>query len=681
MLKKIENTRYLKNISKLIEEKPSYGFTNLIDDINQNQYESIKDKQMELLQTFDINALNRMWYLFNYKPKEYNDKREKYRDKIANAIIYLADYFSDNKKEMILDSIGTFIKRRFEHFKSEKNIQAYSYFYELKFAEKIVSHSKYSKILIELCSRWLNQKKIYTYQIEQKDLNLITKILTQYKEESLQAIYSLIYFYTQEWPILTYSYESIEEIYNIINYFSKKGEKPEVVIPALIETLLPIYIQPPEFIKKYSELIKVKRFNINTLKKYQEIMLNSIFNYKKKAVPILFDIVEKNKKSSSKIKHLRIDFVYKKLFSKANRFGYRDFNELENDYLKNKRRKEREARKLEKMKEAPKYIIQGNNHFLNCKFENALKSYKKALKLDSKNIEAIEGLEKTERKLIDLLSPKVNEYLKRVEELLERGEIEKSENLLSETRKLSLSISKLKKPIDECKKLISKKKKLIENEIKREENEKEKRIDFLIKEGNKLFNIDKLEETLLIYKEVLDIMPEHSEALEKIDSIKEKQLYRIHVRQIVNDIRYNIPITITRIAELANAPEKEIKKILNNLLNEKLVQGELLNIENVFIKHEMKMNDSIKNLTCYFCGNPINKEDNICSGCGEKVVYCSVCKLNINFGEDTAKCPLCERFAHITHLQEWVKTQGKCPCCLQEIPIEGVVPVTKQLKK
>jgi hypothetical protein len=32
-------------------------------------------------------------------------------------------------------------------------------------------------------------------------------------------------------------------------------------------------------------------------------------------------------------------------------------------------------------------------------------------------------------------------------------------------------------------------------------------------------------------------------------------------------------------------------------------------------------------------------------------------------------------------LQEWVKTQGKCPVCLQEMPVEGIVPVIQKLKK
>jgi len=42
---------------------------------------------------------------------------------------------------------------------------------------------------------------------------------------------------------------------------------------------------------------------------------------------------------------------------------------------------------------------------------------------------------------------------------------------------------------------------------------------------------------------------------------------------------------------------------------------------------------------------------------------------------------LCEAIGHLDHMQEWVKTSGKCPQCLQSIPIEGIVPLDTNEEK
>ena len=88
-----------------------------------------------------------------------------------------------------------------------------------------------------------------------------------------------------------------------------------------------------------------------------------------------------------------------------------------------------------------------------------------------------------------------------------------------------------------------------------------------------------------------------------------------------------------------------------------------------------------KTYSCYYCGEPNEKNDLLCSKCNEKILFCSVCKLQIVFGETIGKCSLCDSISHLNHFQEWVKTQGKCPNCLQELPIEGIVPITDDVKK
>ena len=85
-----------------------------------------------------------------------------------------------------------------------------------------------------------------------------------------------------------------------------------------------------------------------------------------------------------------------------------------------------------------------------------------------------------------------------------------------------------------------------------------------------------------------------------------------------------------------------------------------------------------KHNTCYWCGVPIEKDQRFCPECGETILRCSVCKLPISFGEEIGKCSLCETKGHLVHLQEWVKTNGKCPHCLQQIPLEGIVKIVEE---
>ncbi len=83
-----------------------------------------------------------------------------------------------------------------------------------------------------------------------------------------------------------------------------------------------------------------------------------------------------------------------------------------------------------------------------------------------------------------------------------------------------------------------------------------------------------------------------------------------------------------------------------------------------------------KEYICYFCGNPIEVETKTCPSCHNNVIHCNVCKLPITFGQEVGKCSLCEVKGHLSHLHEWVKIKGKCPSCLQKLPVEGVVPIS-----
>jgi hypothetical protein len=88
-----------------------------------------------------------------------------------------------------------------------------------------------------------------------------------------------------------------------------------------------------------------------------------------------------------------------------------------------------------------------------------------------------------------------------------------------------------------------------------------------------------------------------------------------------------------------------------------------------------KIAETEKYYSCFYCGFPVERTSKVCPECKKPIEKCAVCKLPISFGDDIGKCSLCEAKGHLSHMQEWVKTQGKCPVCLQKLPIEGIVPI------
>ncbi|MBK5112659.1 MAG: hypothetical protein JJE41_03450 [Candidatus Heimdallarchaeota archaeon] len=90
--------------------------------------------------------------------------------------------------------------------------------------------------------------------------------------------------------------------------------------------------------------------------------------------------------------------------------------------------------------------------------------------------------------------------------------------------------------------------------------------------------------------------------------------------------------------------------------------------------------EKTKYYACYFCGEPLERETTICTACEKDILICIVCKLPISFGDELGKCSLCEGLAHYVHFHEWIKVMVYCPNCSKNIPIEGIVPITEQLK-
>ncbi|MHA1556105.1 MAG: hypothetical protein ACTSPM_04140, partial [Candidatus Heimdallarchaeota archaeon] len=94
-----------------------------------------------------------------------------------------------------------------------------------------------------------------------------------------------------------------------------------------------------------------------------------------------------------------------------------------------------------------------------------------------------------------------------------------------------------------------------------------------------------------------------------------------------------------------------------------------------------KIAEISKYYSCYQCGFPIESTSQTCPDCKSDIIKCAVCKLPISFGDEIGSCVLCETKGHLTHMQEWLKTQGKCPVCLQKLPAEGLMQKKTEPKK
>lgn len=81
-----------------------------------------------------------------------------------------------------------------------------------------------------------------------------------------------------------------------------------------------------------------------------------------------------------------------------------------------------------------------------------------------------------------------------------------------------------------------------------------------------------------------------------------------------------------------------------------------------------------RTIRCFSCGEEKAFGQDTCPKCGVESVQCSVCKLPISFGVDTAKCPHCENIAHNEHLFEWIKVKGSCPVCQRHLKADDIKP-------
>lgn len=219
-------------------------------------------------------------------------------------------------------------------------------------------------------------------------------------------------------------------------------------------------------------------------------------------------------------------------------------------------------------------------------------------------------------------------------------------------------------------------------ELNKLEEARDVLLDFLVKNGLDERVLKKLEQV----HHWLKIPFDQRKIEQEVNFHRNKDKVFPKILELLSQVRPNIPITLPRIAKFVDFPEEKMEVLLKNLISENPSVGEYLELEQVFIRKEntdvLINNLKVQYSTCYYCGMPIEQpESPICSACGKELLKCNVCKLPISFGELIGQCSLCETKGHLHHLEEWVKTQGKCPSCLQELPLQGVIPVEVPFKK
>lgn len=196
------------------------------------------------------------------------------------------------------------------------------------------------------------------------------------------------------------------------------------------------------------------------------------------------------------------------------------------------------------------------------------------------------------------------------------------------------------------------------------------------------------------------------EIIQELEKIRQETFYRA-LFEILTLFRPDIPVSFSRIIDLSknlavekaketletvdpsqfDFPPEYIEGLMSEIIEQKFLSGEFLSLEHVFIRSPDTENPILepiaisKEYICYYCGYPIEKESKSCSNCNEKVLSCIVCKLPISFGEESGKCYFCEGSGHLSHIQEWVKVKGKCPTCLKELTVTGIVPLTQIVRE
>ncbi len=174
---------------------------------------------------------------------------------------------------------------------------------------------------------------------------------------------------------------------------------------------------------------------------------------------------------------------------------------------------------------------------------------------------------------------------------------------------------------------------------------------------------------------------------EPIDQLKEKMI--VELPDLILVMQDGEELKIEAIKSRYHCKQKIAEEVIVHLLREGLIAGTFNPFTGILlIKHDthddfnLDDEDSHQTMdlleTCFYCGEPLNIEDQICPSCNEEIAKCPVCKLNIDFDAEVGVCVFCGTKGHLNHMKEAVKVTGNCPVCRKDMNWDTEVTAFKR---
>ena len=167
-----------------------------------------------------------------------------------------------------------------------------------------------------------------------------------------------------------------------------------------------------------------------------------------------------------------------------------------------------------------------------------------------------------------------------------------------------------------------------------------------------------------------------------LPEIRGRTIYVSNWEKIINavdNLSPNIQIPLTRISELTRLSPSIIKPFLKTILMNNPGLGDLLEVEEIFIKHQKGVkSEKLRELKCLYCNTELESfqldKPVVCSKCGKKAPFCEVCKNIIIAGDKVLQSTNCDHIFHKEHILEWINVKSECPVCKEKINEENLHP-------
>ncbi len=183
---------------------------------------------------------------------------------------------------------------------------------------------------------------------------------------------------------------------------------------------------------------------------------------------------------------------------------------------------------------------------------------------------------------------------------------------------------------------------------------------------------------------------DQSDEQEPADQLKEKMITELP--NLILVMQDGDELKIGAIKSRYNCSQKVAEDVVVHLLREGLIAGTFNPFSGILlIKHdtqdELELDDEDLHQTvdmlqtCFYCGEPLNVEDQVCPSCNEEIAKCPVCKLSIDFDAEVGVCVYCGSKGHLSHMKEAVKVTGICPICRKEMNWDSEITSFKRKPK